>query len=333
MEAYKRIFLSPNADGTFARLPAESRTEPSLDQTQPVLSKDIQINQSNRTFLRLFLPNQSTKTKLPLLIYFHGGGFVLCSPSSTVFHDYCSNAAFQLPAVVASVGYRLAPEHRLPAAFDDCLQAIRWIASTGGEEDPWLRDYADFGNCFLMGSSAGGNIAYHVALRSAAQVASPQSTEFGDPNSISRGITNRLHIRGVILHHAFFGGVERTESEKKMVNDAVLPLETSDLLWELSLPVGADRDHEYCNPMAGGGSKLLEKIRAVGWRVAVIGYEGDPLVDRQKELAKLLEEKGVDVAGCFASGGSHGLEIMDVEKGKEFNDGVLKEFLMSYLVP
>ncbi|CAN1266897.1 Carboxylesterase 1, partial [Linum perenne] len=159
-------------DGTLTRLPSEPRTDPSLDPTQPVLSKDIQINQSKQTFLRLFLPNQISDSKserLPLLIYFHGGGFIICWPSSTFFHDYCSNATFQLPAVVASVDYRLAPEHRLPAAFYDCLEAIRWIASRGCDEDPWMRDYADFRNCFLMGNSAGGNVAYHVGLRAAAE--------------------------------------------------------------------------------------------------------------------------------------------------------------------
>ncbi|CAN1180564.1 Probable carboxylesterase 120 [Linum perenne] len=324
MKPYHRVFLTQNPDGTLTRPNStEPRTDPSIDPTQPVLSKDIQINESKQTFLRLFLPNQISdsdpKSKLPLLIYFHGGGFIICSPSSTFFHDYCSNAAVQLPAVVASVGYRLAPEHRLPAAFDDGLEAIRWIASRGCEEDPWLRDYVDFGNCFLMGISAGGNLAYHVGLHAAA--------EFGDPGHVPR-----MKIRGLILHHPFFGGVDRTESEKALINDTVLPLDLADLCWELCLPAGADRDHEYSNPTAGGASVSMEKIRTVGWKVAVIGYEGDPLVDKQKEVANVLEEKGVDVARYFASGGSHGLEVSDVEKGKEFNDGVLKEFVMSCLV-
>ncbi|CAI0404066.1 unnamed protein product [Linum tenue] len=305
---------------TRRRLPIDSRSEPCPNPTQsiPVLSKDVPINQSKNTSIRLFLPkqaaiNSSPPPKLPLLIYFHGGGFVLCNPASTIFHDYCSNAALQLPAVVASVGYRLAPEHRLPAAYDDGEEGLRWLASHA-EEEPWLRDHADYGNCFLMGNSAGGNLAYHVALRAA--------------NGIAAG---QLKIRGVILHHAFFGGVERTGSEERLAVNPMLPLESADMAWEMCLPVGADRDHEYCNPMAGGGSELLEKLRAVGCRVAVIAYEGDPLVDRSKEVVRMMEDKGIDVVAHFESGGSHGLEIMDAEKGKEFNGGVLKKFVQSCL--
>ncbi|CAI0421037.1 unnamed protein product [Linum tenue] len=230
---------------TRRRLPIDSRSEPCPDPTQsiPVLSKDVPINQSKNTSIRLFLPkqaaiNSSPPAKLPLLIYFHGGGFVLCNPALTVFHDYCSNAALQLPAVVASVGYRLAPEHRLPAAYDDGEEGLRWLASHA-EEEPWLRDHADYGNCFLMGNSAGGNIAYHVALRAANEI-----------------VAGQLKIRGVVLHHAFFGW--------RLAVNPMLPLESADMAWEMCLLVGADRDHEYCNPMAGGGSELLEKLRAVG---------------------------------------------------------------------
>ncbi|CAI0547086.1 unnamed protein product, partial [Linum tenue] len=233
------------------------------------------------------------------------------------FHDYCSNAALQLPAVVASVGYRLAPEHRLPAAYDDCEEALRWLASPAAAGDePWLRDHADYENCFLMGTSAGGNIAYLVALRTAVQV--------------NKG--RELRIRGVMLHHAFFGGVERTGSEERLAVNATLALETADLCWELSLPHGADRDHQYCNPMAGGGgSELLEDVRAAGWKVAVVDCEGDPLVDRCKETARMMEEKGIEVVAHFESGGFHGWEVMDAEKGKEFNGGVLKKFVQSCL--
>ena len=68
--------------------------------------------------------------------------------------------------------------------------------------------------------------------------------------------------------------------------------------------MGADRDHEYCNPTVGGeSSKLLEKMSSLDWKVMVIGGVGDALVDRQIELLKLLEQKGMKVVGHFDDSG------------------------------
>jgi len=80
-------------------------------------------------------------------------------------------------------------------------------------------------------------------------------------------------------------------------------------MWELSLPIGVDRDHEYCNPTGGGGSKLIEKIRVLGWRIFVSGSDGDPLFDRQVELVKMLEQKCVQAVAHFGVGDCHGGEV------------------------
>ncbi|KAI9078218.1 hypothetical protein K1719_039832 [Acacia pycnantha] len=69
-----------------------------------------------------------------------------------------------------------------------------------------------------------------------------------------------------------------------------LPHQVTDLVWELSLPVGADRDHEYSNPTAEKGSKVFDNITRLGWKVIVFGCYGDPLIDRQIDLAKSLQK-------------------------------------------
>ncbi|XP_061373956.1 carboxylesterase 1-like [Gastrolobium bilobum] len=312
-----KIFL--NSDGTLSRLREDPHTSPSPDPNLPipVLTKDAPINQSNNTFARIFLPRKaldhssSFPTKLPLIVYFHGGGFILFSAASNFFHDLCVNLAKDVGSIVVSVEYRLAPEHRLPAAYDDAVEALHWIKA---QSNDWLTNYADYSNCYLMGTSSGANIAYRAGLRAAAAV----DHYYLDP----------LKIKGLILAQPFFGGTKRVPSELRLENDLVLPPHVSDMMWELSLPVGVDRDHEYCNPRAGDGARVLDRVRQLGWRVVVTGCDGDPLVDHQMALARLMEEKGVAVVSRFVEGGCHGAEVRDPIKQKQLHD-LVKDFIAS----
>ncbi|KAE8653804.1 Carboxylesterase 1 [Hibiscus syriacus] len=291
------LHITINPDGTLTRSPDALLTAPPNTSTATAISRDIPINPSNNTWARIFLPKQPTSpTKLPILLYFHGGGFIIGSPDLAIFHEFCSNIAGQLPVLLVSAGYRLAPEHRLPAAYDDGMEALHWVKTV---QDDWLRDHGDYSNCFIMGSSAGGNMAYHVGLRAA------RETDDLSP----------LKIKGLILHQPFFGGVGRTESELRLVNDPFLPLCVSDLMWELCLPVGADRDHSYCNPTVGEDSfGGLEEMEGLGWRVLVTGSDGDHMIERQKELVKMMEKKGIKVVGRFGVGDFHGFEFFDSSK-------------------
>ncbi|KAK7280029.1 hypothetical protein RJT34_25091 [Clitoria ternatea] len=300
VDPFHHLKIVRNTDGTITRLREDPHTSPTPDPTLPipVLTKDAPINQAKNTFARIFLPREALdhKLKLPLIVYFHGGGFVLFSAASDFFHHFCVNLANHLNSIVVSVEYRLAPEHRLPAAYEDAVDALHWIKTQSNTND-WLKSHADYSNCFLMGSSAGANIAYHAGLRVAAEV--------------DHDYLRPLKIRGLILVQPFFGGTKRVSSEMRLMDDQVLPPHVCDLLWELSLPVGVDRDHEYCNPTAGDGPKVLDKVREREWRVVVTGCYGDPLVEHQVALARLMKEEGVAVVSRFSEGGCHGIEIRD----------------------
>ncbi|CAL5404922.1 unnamed protein product [Camellia sinensis] len=232
---------------------------------------------------------------LPVIVYFHGSGFVFTSAASTINHDFCVKLAADLSAV--SVDYRLAPEHRLPAAYDDAVETLQWLKTT---QERWLTQFCDFSCCFLMGTSAGANIAYHAGLR---------ATQVIDD-------LRPLKIKGLILHHPFFGGSEQVRSELGLIKDPFLTLSGTDFMWELSLPIGSDRDHEYCNPTVGSGSSQLQQIRLAGWQVLVTGCNDDPLIDRQMEFANMLKEKGLRTVTHFGEG-HHGIELFVESKAKD----------------
>jgi acetyl esterase len=94
---------------------------------------------------------------LPLVAYLHGGGWVMGSLDG--FDPLCRALANASGAVVASIDYRLAPEHPFPAAPDDALAAVRWLAAHADELG------VDAGRMAIAGDSAGGNLATVTARR------------------------------------------------------------------------------------------------------------------------------------------------------------------------
>ena len=108
--------------------------------------------------LRLYRP--ASERPLPVLLYFFGGGWVLGTIDTA--DGISRSLANASGALVAVVGYRLAPEHPFPAAIDDCYAAVRWVAEHSGEIG------ADPARIAVGGDSAGGNLAAGIALRARA---------------------------------------------------------------------------------------------------------------------------------------------------------------------
>ena len=111
--------------------------------------------------LRIYQPD--AQGPLPLLLYVHGGGFVIGDLET---HDkICRTLCHDVAAVVVAVDYRLAPEHPFPAAVDDVACALRWVAAHARELG------ADPSRIALAGDSAGAQLATVAALRAAGAVA------------------------------------------------------------------------------------------------------------------------------------------------------------------
>jgi acetyl esterase len=107
--------------------------------------------------LRHYRPLGTTSSDLlPAIVFFHGGGWTTGDLDT---HDgICRALANAVRGIVVAVDYRLAPEHRFPAAFDDCVAATRWVA------DEALRLGIDRRHLVVAGDSAGGNLAAAVAI-------------------------------------------------------------------------------------------------------------------------------------------------------------------------
>ena len=119
---------------------------------------------------------------LPTLVYFFGGGWALGSIETS--DEICRALANAVPCQVITVGYRLAPEHKFPAAVDDCRTAVAWIAAHAAELG------VDPDRLAVAGDSAGGNLAAVVTLDRGGPALAAQVLVY--PNTDHRGDTESM---------------------------------------------------------------------------------------------------------------------------------------------
>ncbi|XP_009593308.1 2-hydroxyisoflavanone dehydratase-like [Nicotiana tomentosiformis] len=160
-------------DGHVERLFGSPYVPPSPeDSVTGVSSKDLTISSDLKA--RIYHPKLSITTsnnqKLPILVYYHGGGFCVGSTFSFLSQRYLNLLVSEANIVTVSVQYSLAPEHPLSVIYDDSWTALQWVTAhvlenPGIKKEPWLIDHGDFKKIFVGGDSAGGNIAHNVVLR------------------------------------------------------------------------------------------------------------------------------------------------------------------------
>ncbi|XP_050212022.1 probable carboxylesterase 12 [Mercurialis annua] len=249
-------FLRTYKNGRVERLMGIDIVPPSDDPEAHVRSKDVVFSQQPNLSSRLYLPkNLEPSQKLPLLLHYHGGGFVIETPYSPNYHKFCNILAAEANIIIVSVDYRRAPEHPLPAAYDDSWAALKWVAShsTGDGPEEWINNHADLSKVFLAGDSAGANIAHNVGMRSGLE-------KLGG-----------VEIVGMVLIHPYFWGKEAVGGESKEEGVRLM----INKIWYFACPETSGCDDPLINP---GADPKLESLGCK--KVIVFVAEKDILRDR-----------------------------------------------------
>ncbi|XP_027078561.1 probable carboxylesterase 18 [Coffea arabica] len=239
---------------------------------------DITVDPTRKLWFRLFVPVAATTSSsvLPVIVFFHGGGFTYLSPDNRSYDAVCRRFSSSVPAIVVSVDYRLAPEYRCPAQYEDGFDCLRFLDDEQKRKGV-LPENADVSRCFLAGDSAGANIAHHVAKRAC-------ESEF-----------KTLKVIGLVAIQPFFGGEQRTESEISLASiDPLVSIARTDWMWEAFLPPeeGMNRDHEVIN-VSGPRAVDLSRLDFPATIVFIGGF--DSLKDWQKRYYEWLKRSGKEV--------------------------------------
>jgi len=214
---------------------------------------------------------------LPILVYFHGGGWVICDLDT---HDnLCHSLANGASCVVVSVDYRLAPEHKFPAAVEDAYAATKWVADNAN------RINGDSARIAVGGDSAGGNLAAVVSLMARDRNGPGLAYQL-----LIYPVTN-LSSSDTGSHRDYGDGYLLTKADGEYFLDHYLRSEEDRWNWMAS-PLLA--------PDLGGLPPAL-----------VITGEFDVLRDEGEAYASRLKEAGVPVKCTRYKGMIHGFMSMD----------------------
>lgn len=273
-------FLRVYKDGHVEKLVKSTTTvPPSIDPITGVRTKDVIISPEPSISARIFLPRSTDLTRtLPLLFHIHGGGFCFESAFSEQTYNHLKALVSEASVVAVSVEYRLAPEHPIPACYDDSWATLNWVASHADRlgPEPWLNDYVDFRRVFLIGDSAGANIAHTLSVWVG-----------------THGLPN-VQVVGAILVHPFFGGTD------------------DDKMWLYMCPTNGGLEDPRLKP------SLKELAKVGCERVVVFVAELDHLRDRGIWYSEELRKSGwngiVDVVET--KGEEHCYHLIDTNPDK-----------------
>jgi acetyl esterase len=286
IEASARLMtLAPSSDDPIAAARSYYRSiAPLAGKPEPVHSvKDLKVEAGDHQIpVRIYNPYGGSG--LPTVIFFHGGWFFAGDLET---HDRPLRAlANATGCMVVALDYRLAPEHPFPAAIEDGISVLNWVATEGGRFD------IDPDRLIIAGDSAGGTIAA-VAARKAVTI-------------------KGLHVLLQILIYPVTDPSLQSESWHTFANGPVITLDTALQAWHMYVPDVAARQSPDAAP-------ILTADLDGSPNALVIVAEYDPLHDEGVAYAARLEQWGVTVTTSTYKGMPHGFFQMAgyIDEGKQ----------------
>ncbi len=233
--------------------------------------RDLQIDgPAGAIPIRVFTPEGSGP--FPVLIYFHGGGWVMGDPST--HENITQPLTNRTGCVTVSVDYRLAPEHIFPAAVEDAYATTRWVVENSDSIN------GDGNRIAVGGDSAGGNLAAAVCLKAR--------------NERGPSLAYQLLLYPA-LDLSSFG----TDSYRECGEGYGLPLEMMEWCRGHYLPAEPDRLNPYASPLVAEDLTNLPPA-------LILTAEFDPLRDEGAEYANRLKDAGIAVKYSCYDGMVHG---------------------------
>ncbi len=213
------------------------------------------------------VPASAGTTGLPVCVWFHGGGWVVGSIATN--DPTCRALANAAGAIVVSVDYRLAPEHKFPVPFDDCYAAMEWAAANAGSFG------GDGSRLAVAGSSAGGNLAAAVSLRARDEggprlahqslICPVVDTDLERPSYVENGDGYGLNYDTMVYFLQCY-----VSSEADASNPYVAPMAADDLS---GLPSAFVLTCEF-DPLRDEGEAYAERLREAGVPTSLSRYDG-----------------------------------------------------------
>ena len=235
---------------------------------------------------RVYIPTDVGEGPFPLVVYVHGGGWVLATIDT---YDASATAiADKLDAVVISLEYRHAPEHKFPAAHEDVLAGYKWAIENAGQFN------ADSERLAMVGESVGGNMVVATAIAARDQQ-----------------LTEADHIVSV-----YPVSQTDTDTESYQENANAVPLSKAMMPWFFEKTV--ESEEQLANPRI----TLLDANLAALPPITIINATIDPLLDDGTMLADAIREAGGEVEQRTFEGVTHEFFGMSavVEKAGEAQD-------------
>jgi acetyl esterase len=240
--------------------------------------------------VRIYIPEAETEGPLPVVVYFHGGGFI--GGGLSVAEEPNRAVANDAGVIVVAASYRLAPEHKFPAATDDTFAALKWaaenIAQYGGDPSRMA----------VMGDSAGGSLA---------AVAAQRARDEGGPK-----------LRGQVLVYPVIDSTAELPSKSEFKEGYIITSAGLDWFWEQYLSSPADAENPLASPS--------KAVSLAGLPPAlVVSMEYEAARDEAEAYGKQLADAGVETVATRFDGLVHGTYWMSgaVPRSAEIHDAVV----------